>query len=118
MPTTRQAVWLFSFLGIVLLPEAMAADPGEMVPNSTFSKGSGKQPEAWSKMDGITTRWDRKGGNPGACLKLDTSVLQVDVASAKVVARCLSCVWLQGGEEVTPGGCRIRRRCGIGERPF
>jgi hypothetical protein len=29
-------------------------------------------------VDGITTFWEKKGGNPGACIRFDTNVLQVD----------------------------------------
>jgi len=78
MRATRLTMWMIGLLGIGLLASTMGDDTGELVPNGAFSKGDGKQARNWSKMDGITTFWDRKGGNPGGCLKLDTSVLQVD----------------------------------------
>ena len=49
----------------------------DLARNGSLSKGKGRQPAFWSKADGITTFWS-KDGNPGGCLKLDTSVLQVD----------------------------------------
>jgi len=71
-------MYLLNLLSLALLPGTVGGDTVELVRNGTFSKGTGKQPTGWSKMDGLTTLWDRKEGNPGACIKLDTSVLQVD----------------------------------------
>lgn len=54
----------------------MAGD--NLVANGGFGKGKGKQPAGWSRTDGITTFWEKTGGNPGACLRFDPDVQQKD----------------------------------------
>lgn len=50
-----------------------------LIKNGDFEQpGSSKQPKNWSKLDGLTGKIQKNGGNPGACLLLDTSVLQID----------------------------------------
>jgi hypothetical protein len=56
---------------------AVAGERGNLVENGDFSAGRGNQALAWSKQDGLTTFWEKKG-HPGGCLRMDTSVLQVD----------------------------------------
>ena len=61
-------------LGLV----AGAAEVTNMVVNGGLDKGSGKLADGWGQLDGITAVWSPTGGKPGGCLRLDTSVLQVD----------------------------------------
>lgn len=48
-----------------------------LVPDSGFEKGKGRNPDHWSCIDGITAMWGTEG-NPGRCLTFDTGVLQKD----------------------------------------
>ncbi|MCK5803646.1 MAG: hypothetical protein KAI66_12470 [Lentisphaeria bacterium] len=60
---------------------------GNLVANDDFEKGRGVQPGQWSKLDGLTGGWDRKG-KKGHALWFDTGVLQVDKAKyMKEIAR-------------------------------
>jgi len=55
---------------------ALGAGPN-LVRNGDFEKGKGGQPAWWSKVDGLTTFWER-GGKSGRCVRFDTSVQQKD----------------------------------------
>lgn len=52
--------------------------PQNLIKNGSLEKGEGKTPNHWAKFDGLTTRWETSGGNPGRCLLLDTTVLKTD----------------------------------------
>jgi len=62
---------------LVCCAATVARAAENLVKNGDFSEGARDQAAHWSKMDGITTLW-AKNGAPGRCLRLDTSVLQVD----------------------------------------
>jgi hypothetical protein len=57
---------------------AGAQAPAELVRNGEFSEGRDGRAPGWSGPDGITAFWEKDGGNPGGCLRFDTSVLQRD----------------------------------------
>ena len=67
-------------LAAILLTTCLGAlTAGEnMVKNGSLEKGKGHQPSHWAKLDGITAKWDKDGGNPGGHIHIDTSVLQKD----------------------------------------
>lgn len=50
---------------------------GNLVTNGDLEEGADGQPRGWSRMDRLTTFWE-PGGNPGRCLRFDTSVQQAD----------------------------------------
>jgi hypothetical protein len=57
---------------------AGAIDTSNLVVNGACETGAGKQADGWGQLDGIAAMWSPNGGKPGGCLRLDTSVLQVD----------------------------------------
>lgn len=61
--------WLLVFCSAAVI--AAAAD--NLAPNPGFEKGS-RAPDGWAAPDSITTFWDRAGGHPGRCLRLNTNV--------------------------------------------
>ncbi len=68
------------FMSAVLVWSAAAgrlSAAENLVPNGDFEQGRGRQPAAWSKVDGLVTSWER-GGNPGRCIHFDTNVQQKD----------------------------------------
>lgn len=56
---------------------ALAEMAPNLILNSHCESGSGSQPAHWGGIDGITCVWG-EDGNPGRCLRLDTSVQQAD----------------------------------------
>lgn len=74
----RTYVRLIGAAGMVLATLRAGAAGENLIGNGDFEAGVGAQAKAWSKFDGLTQLWQKTGGHPGACLRLDTSVLQVD----------------------------------------
>ncbi len=71
---------LVTLAALALLALTLGAGPlPNIVVNGDCEKGTGAQAEGWSKLDGLTTHWD-KNGHPGRCLRFDTTVLKVDKA--------------------------------------
>lgn len=66
-----------ALLALLCLGPGLQADEPNLVINGNVEKGAGKQPAGWSKLDGITSLWD-KNGRSGRCLRFNTAVLQVD----------------------------------------
>ena len=65
-----------AFLSVCIAGHAAAQQ--NLVKNGGFEKGESAQPAGWSGLDGLTCSWDKQGGNPGRCLRLDSSVQQSD----------------------------------------
>ena len=76
MPRRPPCRW--ALLCAVGLTGAGVTAAENLVVNGGFGKGKGKQPAGWSRMDGVTTFWERKAGRPGACLRFDPNVQQKD----------------------------------------
>ncbi|NLG13587.1 MAG: hypothetical protein GX561_05195 [Lentisphaerae bacterium] len=86
---TIQKLQCYALVACIILSTAFEAvaqkkkskqQAGEnLVLNGDFEQGgTTKQPKHWAKLDGLTGKLEQNAGNPGACLTLDTSVLQSD----------------------------------------
>jgi len=64
-------------LRVCVLGAAAVAGAADLVPNGDLERGAGRQPEAWSPVDGLTVLWGTPG-HPGRCLQFDTAVQQRD----------------------------------------
>lgn len=65
--------------GPILPPDKQFPRPasGNLVTNGDLERGADGQPLGWSRVDGLTTFWEKKG-HPGYCLRFDTAVQQHD----------------------------------------
>jgi len=80
----RIAATMFAVAAALWAGNVAGAGAENLIRNGDFEAGGAGQAKDWSKFDGLTQFWQNHGGNPGACLRLDTSALQVDKKKLEV----------------------------------